>query len=209
MLTRRGSTIVFGVLSASFALAVACGGPSVTPVTIPSGPVTSASGSNGLSTTPPPSGLPPLAAMPPPGVTGSRKAKKKSDGALYACTEGKSAAKDPADLVKKTGEACAGASKMKALGAPFKGGLGDRDAHQEHKLKAEANKCYRVYFATDEGIKEAVAVLRDSAGDIIAESPGTALPQDGAICFTTSDEATLSIAIGSGKGSYVAQVWSN
>jgi hypothetical protein len=64
-------------------------------------------------------------------------------------------------------------------------------------------------FATDENVKDAVVVMRDSGGDIVAESAGSALPDDGALCFTSTDELTLMVAIGSGKGAYALQLWSD
>jgi hypothetical protein len=203
---------VGGFFVAACAVAVACGGggkPVTGPATGPSASA-SASGAHGPGLSPPPSGLPPLAAMPPPGVAGSKKAKKKPDGALYACGGGaKPIAKDPAELVKRLGEQCAAAAKMKPVGAMIRATQADRDAHQEHKVRVEANKCYRVVFATDENVRDAVVVMRDSSGDIVAESPGAALPDDGAFCFTTADEITLMVGIGSGKGAYAAQVWSD
>lgn len=149
--------------------------------------------------------------MPPPGVAGSKKAKVRTDGALFACGGGaKPSAKDPLDHVKRVGEACAAASKMKPLGAPLRGQQSDKDAHVEHKVRVEANKCYRVYIATDEGVKDVVVAVRDSNGDMVAESNGNAaVPHDGAMCFTTGDEVTLMIGIGAGKGTYAAQVWSD
>lgn len=193
---------------------LACGGEGK-PAVGPAKPAASASGSAspsvaGLTLSPPPSGLPALAAMPPAGVAGSKKAKKTTDATLYACGGGaKPSAKDPADLVKRLGESCAAAAKMKPVGAMIRAQQADHDAHQEHKLRVEANKCYRVVFATDENVKDAVVVMRDSAGDVVAESPGAALPEDGAVCFTSADEVTLMIGIGAGKGAYAAQVWSN
>ncbi len=192
--------------------AAACGGgktgpgPAVAPTASGSGSVAA----GGAGATPPPSGLPPMAVMPPPGVAGSKKGKKKTDGALFACGGGaKPSAKDPADLVKRLGESCAGAAKMKPVGAMIKAQQADRDAHQEHKVRVEANRCYRVVFATDENVRDAVVIMRDSAGDMVAESPSAALPDDGAVCFTAADEVTLMIGIGSGKGAYAAQVWSD
>jgi hypothetical protein len=195
------------------AAAAACGGAGKTatgPVLAPSTSTSASAATAGPTLTPPPSGLPPMAQMPPAGVAGSKKAKRKTDGALYACGGGaKPSAKDPADLVKRLGEACAGATKMKPVGAMIRAQQADREAHQEHKLRVEANKCYRVVFATDENVRDAVVVMRDSAGDMVAESPSAALPPDGALCFTTADEVTLMIAIGAGKGAYAAQVWSD
>lgn len=202
-----------GAAAAAFvALVVACGGgPKVPdhPVTAGSASA-SASGAGGLALTPPPSGLPPMAPMPPPGVVGSKKAKKRADGALFSCGAGqRPSAKDPADLVKRIGEGCASAAKMKPVGTLIRGTQADKDTHQEHKVRVEANKCYRVYFATEENVKDAVLVARDSAGDMVAESAGAALPVDGAVCFTAADEITLMVAIGAGKGAYAAQVWSD
>jgi hypothetical protein len=152
-----------------------------------------------------------MAAMPAPGVTGSKKAKRKSDAALSACNGGGSArpSKDPAAELKRLGEACAAASKMRPVGSVIRGAQADKDAHQEHKVRVEAGKCYRVYFAVDEGVRDAVVVARDSAGDLVAESPGAALPDDGAMCFTAGDELTLMVGVGAGKGGYAAQVWSD
>ena len=193
--------------------AAACGGsskPPGGPAPPPSGASASAASANGAAVSPPPSGLPPMASMPPPGVAGSRKAKKKTDNALFACGGGaRPIAKDPADHVKRLGEACASAAKMKPVGPMIRAQQADRDAHQEHKVRVEANKCYRVVFATDENVKDAVVVMRDSAGDIVAESPSAALPDDGAFCFSSADEITLMVGIGAGKGAYAAQVWSD
>lgn len=111
--------------------------------------------------------------------------------------------------MKRVGEGCASASKMKPIGTLIRGTQADKDAHQEHKVRVEANKCYRVYFATDESVKDAVLVMRDSAGDMVGESPGAALPEDGAVCFTSADEITLMVAMGAGKGAYAVQVWSD
>ena len=209
--------LVFVAATSLLAIAAACGGGSSSSgkqATGPSAPGSSSASAGGaggsFAQTPPPSGLPPLAVMPPPGVTGSKKAKKKSDGALFACGGGaKPIAKDPADLVKRLGESCASAAKMKPVGAMIRAQQADRDAHQEHKVHVDANKCYRVVFAVDENVHDAVVVMRDSAGDMVAESAGAALPEDGAMCFTTADDVTLMVGIGAGKGSYAAQVWSD
>lgn len=192
-------------------LLVACGGGGAkTPA---SGASVSDAGTAGgaakeLVTSPPPSGLPPMAPMPPPGVTGSKRAKRKVDGALSACSGAAQAqAKAPTDFVKRLAEACAAASKMTPATAMFRGQQSDRDPHQEQKFRAQANHCYRVYVAGDENVKDVVVVLRDSAGDIIAEAPGPAVPEDGAVCFTTTDDVSVLVGIGSGKGAWAAQVW--
>jgi hypothetical protein len=161
-----------------------------------------------LTTSPPPSGLPPMAAMPPPGVAGSKKGKLRRDPALAACSAAaKASARDPADAVKRLGESCSGPAKMKPASSVMRGQQSDKDPSQEQKLHVEANHCYRLYFVADEAVKELVVVLRDSAGDVIAEAPGPAVPQEGAMCFTTSDDIAVLVGVGSGKGAWAAQVW--
>ena len=192
-------------------MTIACGGGGSAKAPAKGGPIGDAGAEGGAShlvTSPPPTGLPPMASMPPPGVAGSKKAKRKPDSALAACGgPSKAQAKDPADLVKRLGEGCAAASKMKPTSAMLRGTQSDRDPHQENKFRAEANHCYRVYVAGDEGVKDVVVVLRDTAGDIVAESPGPAVPEEGAVCFDASDEVSLLVGVGSGKGAWAAQVW--
>lgn len=161
-----------------------------------------------LATSPPPSNLPPMAQMPPPGVAGSKKGKRRPDPALASCAAAVPlTGADPAALVKRAGEACAAAAKAKPASAVLKGQQRGEDAHQEQRFRAEANHCYRVYFASDDAAKDVVVSLRDSAGDVVAEAPAPAVPADGTFCFSTADEVTLLIGVGSGKGAWAAQVW--
>lgn len=207
-LLERASAALGGTL-----LVVACGGgkPAGPAVSVPAtGASASSSAAPGATTSTPPPGLPAMAAMPAPGVTGSKKAKKRADASLAACGGGAGSARtsrDPAAEVKRLGDACAATSKMRPVGAAIRGSQADKDAHQEHKLRVESGKCYRVYFAHDESVKDAVVVLRDSAGDLVTESPGAAMPDDGAICFTTADEVTILVGVGAGKGTYAVQVF--
>jgi hypothetical protein len=206
MLTALLATV--GFLGAP--IVVACGGGAKTPVSAKSTDGGADAAISPFATTPPPSGLPPMAKMPPPGVAGSKRAKTRAVPALAACSGSTRAqAKDPADLVKKLGDGCAAASKMKPVGTLLRGQQGDKDAHQENKFHAEANHCYRLYFASDEAAKDVVVVLRDSAGDIVSEAPGPSVPEDGIACFTAADDVSVLVGIGAGKGSWAAQVWSD
>lgn len=163
-----------------------------------------------VATSAPLGGLPPMARMPPDGVAGSKKANVRVDAALGGCSAGaRTRGKDPAALLKKTTDACASVAKSKPVAEPMRGHQGDRDAHQEARFHADANHCYRVYVATDEALEDVVAVLRDSAGDVVAASSGPAVPENGAACFTAADDVTLLVGVGAGKGSWVAQVWSD
>lgn len=149
-----------------------------------------------------------MSPMPPPGVMGSKKAKVRLDAALTTCSGAVTPqSKDPADLVKKIGDGCAAASKMKPIGSMLRGVQADREAHQTTKVRAEASHCYRLYVASDETARDVVAVVRDSAGDIVTEAPAPAIPSQGAMCFQTSDDITIGISVGNGRGVWTAQLW--
>jgi len=191
----------------SLVVAAACGGQSPkTTVAVP--PPDAGAPKPALAVTPPPSGLPPMATMPAPGVAGSKKGRRRPDAALAACAVSAPPG-TPETQLKKMGEACAGPSKMKPAGALMRGEQGDKDAPQENTFRVEANRCYRVYVAGDPGVKDLVVVLRDSRGDIVVESPAPAIPDDGAVCFTEGDQVALLVGVGSGRGAWAAQVWSN
>jgi hypothetical protein len=204
-------TLSTASLVALAGIAAACAGRATVPTkSRANGDAGAEGGAAPLVMSPPPSGLPPMSPMPPPGVAGSKKVKRRVDPALAACGGvAKPQAKDPVDHVKRIGEACAAAAKMKPVLSILRGQQGDKDAHQENKFRAEANHCYRLYFAGDESVKDVVIVLRDSAGDVVAEAPGPAVPHDGVACFTSGDEVSILVGIGSGKGAWAAQVWTD
>ncbi len=213
---RLRALLGLSTLLAASSLAAACGGSKPPAPKAAGGAASADAGAGVAATRTQPAAslgpLPPLATMPPPGVSGSKKAKRRSDPALETCAGAMPRAKDPEALVRRVGEACAkttSAVKLRPAGALLRGQGADAAPHAEHKVRVEAGKCYRMYFATDEGVRDVVVVARDSAGDIVAESPGPALPEGGVMCFSSADEVTLLVAVGSGKGSYVVQTWSD
>lgn len=149
-----------------------------------------------------------MAKMPPPGVAGSKKAVVTHDPAFFSCAHTvRGNPKTVAERVVGAGQECAAVNpKTHALGSPFEGRQADKDPAQSQKIHVEA-KCYRVYFAHDTSIKDASLVLLDSAGDVVATSADTALPEDGQACFSAPDDVTLVFGVGTGEGRYATQVW--
>jgi hypothetical protein len=194
-------------------LALACGGKPAVPPGAGGAASAASAGAGAATASRPPAELgplPPMAAMPAAGVSGSKKARRKDDAALASCAGPMPRARDPEALVRRIGEACAkvpAGAKLKPVGAPLRGQQADGAPHAEQTLEVAAGKCYRVYFATDEGARDVVVVARDSSGDVIAESPGPALPEGGVMCFTAADKISLLVAVGSGKAAWVAQAW--
>jgi hypothetical protein len=110
-------------------------------------------------------------------------------------------------------KSCAAATKMKPVGKTLTGKQGDQDPPQSFPLKAEANHCYRVYAQAAVGIKDLDLAIKDSAGAIAGEDstddPSPVVLEDGAVCFTEADAATVVVAVGMGKGAYAVQIWSD
>lgn len=194
---------------AALAFAAACGSQKKDALTIPSTSQPDGGAQPSWIVTPPPSGLPPFAPMPPPGVVGSKKARAKRDPSWQACHAGVKPSKDLAAEVAARGKACENATKMHPVGGVLRGTQGAGDPHQEFPLLAEAKRCYRVYLAADDQVVDVGLLVKDSAGDVAGEDAGLVLLDDGAVCFDSADDAKIVVTVGGGKGSYALQVWSD
>jgi hypothetical protein len=199
------------------ALLPACGGnkpdtnaPPMPSDTAPAMSTTATSATAATDTAPPAS-----TGEPAPVEKKSKKADKKQDPAFLAChkdykptTKGKNLEAD----VTKLAKGCEKVTKMKLVGKTLNGKQGAEDKPQTFPLKASAGKCYRVYAESDPGITDLDMAIKDSNGDIAGEDstddPSPVVLEDGAVCFKEADDATVIVSVGSGKGAYVVQVWS-
>lgn len=154
------------------------------------------------------------AAPAPAAAPGSSKAKPKNDPAWAAChssfkTKGKD--KDVAKDVAALAKGCAKATKMRIVTKTITGKQSDSGPPQSHPFKALAKHCYRVYAQAGEGIKDLDVAIKDSSGSVAGEdstdSPTAVVLEDGAVCFTESDAATVVVSVGSGSGAYALQIW--
>jgi hypothetical protein len=208
--------LLAGATLTPFGLA-ACGGEEK-PAEAP--PMPSASAAPVATQAPAPTAEPVASAAPapssapaePPPNPGSKKATKKTDPAWASChqsfeAKNKEVSKDVAAMSK----ACQAVTKMKLIGKTFTGKQSDQQPPQSFPLKAEAKHCYRVYAQAAETIKDLDLAIKDSAGAIAGEDstddPSPVVLEDGAVCFTESDSATVVVAVGMGTGAYAVQVW--
>ncbi len=108
-------------------------------------------------------------------------------------------------------KACEKVTKMKLVGKTLTGKQADKDKPQSFPLKAQANKCYRVYAQAAEGIKDLDLAIKDSTGAIAGEDstddPSPVIFEDGAVCFKEADAATVVVSVGMGTGAYAVQIW--
>ena len=106
---------------------------------------------------------------------------------------------------------CAKVTKMKKVGKTMTGKQADQDAPQTFAFEAKANHCYRAYAQASEGIKDLDVVVKDSAGIVVGQdSTDDSSPvvlEDGAVCFSKDDKASVVVAVGMGKGTYAVEIW--
>jgi hypothetical protein len=212
-------SILAGAALLPFAASVACGGGEKPPQVPPpaassSGPLASASASE--SAAPAPSAAPSetasAAPVAPPPVPTSAVASVKADASWAACHQSFNAgAKDVSKDAAAMGKACEKATKMKPVGKTLTGKQADQEKPQSFPFDAKAKHCYRVYAQASSGIKDLDVVVKDSAGVVAAQDstddPSPVVTEDGALCFTKDDKASVVVSVGMGSGTYALQIW--
>jgi hypothetical protein len=62
-------------------------------------------------------------------------------------------------------------------------------------------------------IQDLDVLIKDStgapAGEDTTDDPTPVVLEDGAVCFTQADEASVIVSVGAGSGGYAVQVWSD
>jgi hypothetical protein len=203
-----------------FAITAACGGgtPPATDVTAPSASgsdsapvatVAPTAADTGSVTTP----TPPPSAEPQPIDKSSKKATKKQDASWADCHAKLKLAGAPEAAVGMMTKACAKVTSMKLHGKTISGKQDAEGTPDKYPLMAQAGKCYRVYADAEKSITDLDLVVLDSVGDTAGEDstddPSPVVLEDGAVCFTAQDAATVVVSVGSGKGKYALQIWSD
>jgi hypothetical protein len=142
----------------------------------------------------------------------SSVANTKTDDSWARCHRGyKATAKDVSNDVAAVAKACERQTKMKPLGKTLTGKQADQDEPQSFAFDAKANHCYRVYAQAADGIKDLDLAVRDSAGVVVGQdSTDDSSPvvlEDGAVCFSKDDSASVVVSVGMGSGAYAVQIW--
>jgi hypothetical protein len=208
-------------------LAVACGGGGAPPPAAAGNAATSASASPPAA----PSANPARAAAsatgtsdapassapaPPVPVPTSAVAKVVTQPMWATCHQSyKAKAKDTRSDVQAMAKACAATTKMKPVATPkpWTGKQADQDKPQSFAFEAKANHCYRAYAQASDGIKDLDLVVKDSADVIVGQDstddPSPVVMEDGAVCFSKDDKASVVVSVGMGSGTYSVELWSD
>jgi hypothetical protein len=194
-------------LAPLFLLATACGDS-----TPPPADATSVSASHAPATAAATAGG--SAALTPAGSAGSKKAERRTNAAWTPCHASYqvNAATDLVTSVDQLSKGCAATTGMHMVDS-FKGQQAASNAPQVQPLHAQANHCYRVYGVAAATIQDLDVLIKDStgapAGEDTTDDPTPVVLEDGAVCFTQADEASIVVSIGAGSGAYALQVWSD
>jgi hypothetical protein len=123
-----------------------------------------------------------------------------------------------ADLAASTtaiASGCVGATKMHQLGTATTG-EGEASTGTMVKsipLAAKANHCYRVFGLAEPTVTDFDIAVMDSAGKLAGEDTTDAndavVLEDGSICFTADDTASVNTAVATGKGKWAVEIWSD
>jgi hypothetical protein len=219
----RGRTLSFllAVTATNFVIAACAGGqppasnpppaaPASTTVQVSPPGTAAPTASASVATSPSPTAS--AASVPPPPVPTSSVATMKTDAAWAPCHQSyKASAKDVSKDVASMAKACEKQTKMKLVGKTLTGKQADQDKPQTFTLDAKANHCYRVYAQAVDEIKDLDVALKDSAGVVVGQDatddPSPVVLEDGAVCFTKDDKASVVVSVGMGSGAYAVQIW--
>jgi len=219
---RHRVEISLPLIAGTLCALVACAGqPRTTPSPPPASPASTASTASsspahptdGAASASPASSVPltaaPLAPVPAPSST---VATTKKDASWSRCHHGyKSTSKEVSIGVAALAKRCEDATKMKIVGKTSIGKQADQDKPQSFPLEAKAGHCYRVYAQAAESIRDLDVAVKDSAGVAVGEDstddPSPVVLEDGAVCFTKDDAASVVVSVGMGGGDYALQIW--
>jgi hypothetical protein len=121
-----------------------------------------------------------------------------------------------ADLAAQTtaiATGCVDAAKMHQVGTPTtgEGQDGTSTMVKSIPLAAKANHCYRIFGLAEATVTDFDIAVMDSAGKLAGEDTTDAndaiVLEDGAICFTADDTASVNTAVASGKGKWAVEIW--
>ena len=124
----------------------------------------------------------------------------------------------PGDLTAATtaiAGGCVDTTKMHQLGSPTtgEGQASSATMVKSIPLAAKANHCYRVFGIAEPTVTDFDIAIMDSAGKLAGEDTtdtnDAIVLEDGAICFSQDDAASVNTAVATGKGKWAVEIWSD
>lgn len=142
----------------------------------------------------------------------SDKVTWKKDPAAKNCHQPLKGA-DLAAATTSVATGCVDATKMHQLGSTTAGeGQASTDTMVKSiPLAAKANHCYRIFGTAESTVTDFDIAVMDSTGKLAGEdttdSNDAIVLEDGSICFSVDDSASINTAVATGKGKWAVEVW--
>jgi hypothetical protein len=144
----------------------------------------------------------------------SAKVTWKKDAPKKNC-HGSAKGADLVASVTAIAGACIDTTKMHQVGSPTsgEGTASTATMVKTISLAAKANHCYRIFGLAESTVTDFDVAVMDSAGKSAGEDTtdtnDAVVLEDGSICFTQDDAATVNTAVATGKGKWAIEVWSD
>lgn len=114
------------------------------------------------------------------------------------------------DLVQMT-NLCGTSTSMKPVTAIIEGNQSQADAIARYTFHGELGRCYRIFSASDRGVRDLDLAVLDPARAVVGHDTNEdAFPivnPDGPVCLTRPGSYTLLVSVERGRGHYALQVW--
>jgi hypothetical protein len=114
------------------------------------------------------------------------------------------------DLVQMTG-LCGTATAMKPVTEILEGNQAQNDSIARYTFTGELGRCYRIFSASDRGIRDLDMALLDPSHAVVGhdtnEDAFPMLNPDGPVCLTRPGPYTVLVSVERGAGHYALQVW--
>jgi hypothetical protein len=114
------------------------------------------------------------------------------------------------DLVQMT-NLCGASTSMKPVTAIIEGSQSQADAIARYTFRGELGRCYRIFSASDRGVRDLDLAVLDPAHTVVGHDTNEdAFPivnPDGPLCLTRPGSYTLLVSVERGHGHYALQVW--
>jgi hypothetical protein len=114
------------------------------------------------------------------------------------------------DLMQMT-SLCGKSTSMKAVTPILEGTQSQSDAIARYTFHGELGRCYRIFSASDRGVRDLDMAVLDPTHAVIGhdtnEDAFPMLNPDGPLCLTRPGTYTVLVSVERGSGHYALQVW--
>jgi hypothetical protein len=114
------------------------------------------------------------------------------------------------DLAQMT-SLCGPPNSMKPVTGVIRGQQAHQDAIARFTFRGEMGRCYRIFSASDRGVKDMDMAMLDPDKNVVGhdtnEDAFPMLNPDGPFCLTRPGQYTVLVSVEKGAGGYALQVW--